>query len=237
MRRGAPTMFDLVMFDLDGTLVETAPEITDAVNDLLRDQQLPEVAEHLIRTWIGHGTRELVLHAYAHATGLEEDTVRRAGTLDILMPRFAEFYAARTGQRSRLYPGVLDTLKELRAAQVRTAVVTNKEQRYTSTVLMVHGIRHYFDMVVCGDTLAAKKPDPLPVRYCLDALKVAASRALFVGDSEIDVATARAAGVPIWAVPYGYNHGKSIALAVPDRIIPTVVAVAEAIGGERRRVA
>lgn len=232
-------MFDLVMFDLDGTLVETAPEITDAVNDLLRDQQLPEVPEHLIRTWIGHGTRELMLHAYAHATGLEEETVRRTGTLDILMPRFAEFYSVRTGQRSRLYPDVLDTLKALRAAQVRIAVVTNKEQRFTTTVLMVHGIRHYFDMVVAGDTLAAKKPDPLPVQYCLDALKVSPSRALFVGDSEIDVATARAAGVPVWAVPYGYNHGKPIALAAPDRIVPTIAAVAEAAhaGVDQRHVA
>lgn len=222
-------MFDLVMFDLDGTLVETAPEIADAVNDLLRDQDQPEVSEHLIRAWIGHGTRELLLRAYAHATGLEEDTVRRAGTLDILMPRFAEFYAARTGQRSRLYPGVLDTLKVLRASQVRIALVTNKEQRFATTVLMTHGIRHYFDMVVAGDTLEAKKPDPLPVRYCLDAFKVRASRSLFVGDSEIDVATARAAGVSIWAVPYGYNHGKPIALASPDRVIPTVEAVAEAV--------
>ncbi|OIQ67232.1 phosphoglycolate phosphatase [mine drainage metagenome] len=145
----------------------------------------------------------------------------------------------RTGQRSRLYPDVLDTLKALRAAQVRIAVVTNKEQRFTTTVLMVHGIRHYFDMVVAGDTLAAKKPDPLPVQYCLDALKVPASRALFVGDSEIDVATARAAGVPVWAVPYGYNHGKPIALAAPDRIVPTIAAVAEAMhaGADQRHVA
>jgi len=221
--------FDLVMFDLDGTLVETAPEIADAVNDLLRDQQLPEVPEHLIRAWIGHGTRELLLHAYTHATGLEEDTARRTGTLDILMPRFSAFYAARSGQRSRLYPDVLDTLRALRAAQVRSAVVTNKEQRFASQVLMAHGIRHYFDMVIAGDTLEAKKPDPLPVRYCLDAFKVRTDRALFVGDSEIDVATARAAGVPIWAVPYGYNHGKPIALAAPDRVIPTVAAVAQAL--------
>ncbi|MDY0330676.1 MAG: phosphoglycolate phosphatase [Thiomonas sp.] len=221
--------FDLVMFDLDGTLVETAPEIADAVNDLLRDQQLPEVSEHLIRAWIGQGTRALMLHAYAHATGLEEETVRRTGTLDILMPRFAAFYAERTGKRSRLYPDVLSTLKALRAAQVRIALVTNKEQRFTTTVLMVHGIRHFFDMVVAGDTLEAKKPDPLPVRYCLDAFKLQPDRALFVGDSETDVATARAAGVPIWAVPYGYNHGKSIALASPDRIIPTVAAVVEAV--------
>ncbi len=222
-------MFDLVMFDLDGTLVQTAPEIADAVNDLLREQGLPEVGEDLISTWIGHGTRELMTQAYAFSAQIAVDTVRRAGTMDKLMPRFTVFYEQRCGTRSRLYPCVLESLRALRQAQVRMAVVTNKEQRFTTTVLMAHQLRHFFDMVIAGDTLAAKKPDPLPVRYCLDALKVPAARALFVGDSQIDVDTARAAGVPIWAVPYGYNLGHPIAQARPDRIIPTIAAVAEAV--------
>ena len=109
------------------------------------------------------------------------------------------------------------------------AVVTNKEQRFTNTVLMAHQIRPFFDMVIAGDTLARKKPDPLPVRYCLDAFKVPASRALFVGDSQIDVDTARAAGVTVWAVPYGYNLGNPIAQAAPGRVITTLAAVAEAV--------
>uniref|UniRef100_E6PJJ9 phosphoglycolate phosphatase n=1 Tax=mine drainage metagenome TaxID=410659 RepID=E6PJJ9_9ZZZZ len=222
-------MFDLVMFDLDGTLVQTAPEIADAVNDLLREQGLPEVGEDLIATWIGHGTRELMTQAYAHAAQIGIGTLRRTGTMDRLMPRFTEFYEQRCGTRSRLYPQVLETLRALRQAEVRMAVVTNKEQRFTTTVLMVHQIRPFFDMVIAGDTLAAKKPDPLPVRYCLDALKVPAARVLFVGDSQIDVDTAHAAGVPIWAVPYGYNLGHPIAQANPDRIIPTIAVVAEAI--------
>lgn len=222
-------MFDLVMFDLDGTLVETAPEITDAVNDLLREQGLPNVDESLVANWIGHGTRELMTQAYAHAAQIHVDTVRRAGTMDELMPRFSHFYMQRCGTRSRLYPQVLDTLRLLRQARVRMAVVTNKEQRYTAAVLMAHQIRHFFDLVVSGDTLPAKKPDALPVRHCLDALNVERTRALFIGDSQIDVDTARAAGVPIWAVPYGYNLGNPIAQAKPDRIIPTIRAAAEAV--------
>jgi phosphoglycolate phosphatase len=166
--------------------------------------------------------------AYAHAAQISVDTVRRTGTMDRLMPRFTEFYEQRCGTRSRLYPQVLDTLRALRQAEVRMAVVTNKEQRFTSTVLMAHQIRPFFDMVIAGDTLASKKPDPLPVRYCLDALKVPAARALFVGDSQIDVDTARAAGVQVWAVPYGYNLGNPIAQAAPDRVIPTIAAVAQA---------
>lgn len=222
-------MFDLVMFDLDGTLVETAPEIADAVNDLLREIKLPQVGEDLIATWIGHGTRELMTQAYAFSAQISADTVRRTGTMDKLMPRFAEFYEQRCGTRSRLYPHVIESLRALRQAHVRMAVVTNKEQRFTATVLMAHQIRHFFDMVIAGDTLEAKKPDPLPVRYCLDAMHVSATRALFVGDSQIDVETARAAGVPIWAVPYGYNLGHPIDQAKPDRIIPSIAAVAEAV--------
>lgn len=222
-------MFDLVMFDLDGTLVETAPEITDAVNDLLREQGLPNVGEGLVANWIGHGTRELMTQAYAHAAQIHVDTVRRAGTMDELMPRFWHFYMQRCGTRSRLYPQVLDTLRVLRQARVRMAVVTNKEQRFTAAVLMAHQIRHFFDLVISGDTLTAKKPDALPVRHCLEVLKVEPTRAVFVGDSQIDVDTARAAGVPIWAVPYGYNLGNPIAQAKPDRIIPTIHAVAEAV--------
>jgi phosphoglycolate phosphatase len=222
-------MFDLVMFDLDGTLVETAPEITDAVNDLLREKGLPGVGESLVANWIGHGTRELMTQAYAHAAQIHVDAVRRAGTMDEMMPRFSHFYMQRCGTRSRLYPQVLETLRLLRQARVRMAVVTNKEQRYTAAVLMAHQIRHFFDLVISGDTLPAKKPDALPVRHCLDALKVERTRALFIGDSQIDVDTARAAGVPIWAVPYGYNLGNPIAQAKPDRIIATIRAVVEAV--------
>ena len=224
---------ELVLFDLDGTLVETAPEITDAVNDLLAEHGLPAVAEQLVASWIGHGTGELLAQAWAHASGIDVGQLRRDGTLERLTPRFAEFYAARCGTRSRLYPAVLETLQGLRARGVRCAVVTNKEQRYTAQLLMVQQIRHFFDLVVCGDTLAAKKPDPMPVRYGLDALQVAPSHALFVGDSSIDVATARAAGVRVWAVPYGYNMGRPIAEACPDRIIPTLAALLDADDGRQ----
>lgn len=222
-------MFDLIMFDLDGTLVETAPEIADAVNDLLREIGLPTVGDDLVKDWIGHGTRELMTHAYAHAAQIDILTVRRAGTMDKLMPRFAPYYERRCGTRSRLYPDVLEALRTLRERQVRLAVVTNKEGRYTMPILMAQNIRHFFDLVVSGDSLSAKKPDPLPVQHCLDSFHVEADRALFVGDSQIDVQAARAAGVRVWAVPYGYNMGQAVADSHPDRIIPTMAALGDAV--------
>lgn len=221
-------MFELVMFDLDGTLVETAPEIADAANDLLRELGLPGVAEDLVKDWIGHGTREMMTHAYAHAAQIDIRTVRRAGTMDKLMPRLAPYYERRCGTRSRLYPDVLDALRALREREVRLAVVTNKEGRFTAPILLAQNIRHFFDVIVAGDSLAAKKPDPLPLQHCLDTFQVRRERALFVGDSQLDVQAARAAGVEVWAVPYGYNMGQPITDSHPDRIVPTLAALIEA---------
>ena len=112
-----------------------------------------------------------------------------------------------------------DTLTALRAQGVKLAVVTNKESRYTATVLDAHALAPLFDRVVSGDTLAAKKPDPAGVESCLDEFQVHRRRALFVGDSSIDVATARNAGVSVWALPYGYNMGEPIEASNPDRVI------------------
>ena len=100
------------------------------------------------------------------------------------------------------------------------ARVTNKETRYTDRVLAAHGLHGAFDRVVCGDTLSTRKPDPAGVLACLREFGVAPGRALFVGDSSIDAATARNAGVPVWLLPHGYNMGQPIESAAPDRVIP-----------------
>jgi phosphoglycolate phosphatase len=120
---------------------------------------------------------------------------------------------------------VVDTLARLRQRGAHLAVVTNKESAYTQTVLDAHGLTAYFDAIVCGDTLPTKKPAPDGVLSCLAQFAVASSDALFVGDSSIDVATARNAGVPVWVVPYGYNMGQQIAASAPDRIIATIGAI------------
>ncbi|GAB4478626.1 MAG: phosphoglycolate phosphatase [Burkholderiaceae bacterium] len=226
-------MFDLVLFDLDGTLIDTAPEIADAVNALLAGERLPRVDEALVRDGIGHGTRELLRAALAESVRAAAIAPERAPALDALMPAFDRHYLAHCGKRSRVFDAVEPTLDALRHAGVRTAVVTNKEERYAYAVLDAHRLRDYLDLVICGDTLAAKKPDPLPVAHCLHRFNVAAQRALLVGDSEIDVATARAAGIRVWAVPYGYNRGRPIASAGPDRIIDSIAEVARALEGER----
>jgi len=114
---------------------------------------------------------------------------------------------------------VRETLQVLRDAGVKLAVVTNKEGRYTQTVLDAHQLAPMFDRVISGDTLLVKKPNPAAVHDCLKRFNVKAERALFVGDSSIDVATARNAGVAVWALPYGYNMGESVHTCAPDRVI------------------
>jgi len=211
--------FDLVMFDLDGTLVETAPEIADAVNDTLRRFDLPQVTQQQVNDWIGHGTRTLLIQALAFAGKTDVASVSASDSLTLIAAEFDRNYQRRCGTRSHLYPQVRETLVALRGQGVKLAVVTNKEGRYTRTVLDAHLLAPLLDCVVSGDTLPTKKPDPAGIQSCLAQFGVPPNRALFVGDSSIDVATARNAGVAVWALPYGYNMGQPIEACAPDRVI------------------
>lgn len=215
----------LVMFDLDGTLIDTAPEIADAVNDTLAQCGLPLVSQQQVRDWIGHGTRTLLIAALASVQGR---TVQEIGA-DPDLPRIAGIfdghYQQRCGSSSQPYPHVVEVLDSLRAHGVHLAVVTNKEGRYTDTVLRAHQFDKRFDLVISGDTLATKKPDPAGIAHCLAHCAVTAEHALFVGDSSIDAATARNAGVPVWLLPYGYNMGQAIEACGPDRVIPDMRAL------------
>ena len=211
--------FDLIMFDLDGTLIETAPEICDAVNDTLARFDLPGVTQQQVDDWIGHGTRELLISALAYAGKTDVAAVRVSDSLSLIAAEFDKHYQRRCGTRSQLYPQVRETLVALKERGVQLAVVTNKEARYTDTVLNAHQLTPLFDRIVSGDTMLRKKPDPMGIQSCLTQFETPAHRALFVGDSSIDVATARNAGVQVWALPYGYNMGQPIASSEPDRLI------------------
>jgi len=226
-------MFDLILFDLDGTLVDTAGEIADTANDVLQVLRLQTVPEALARSWIGQGSRELMIRACAHAAGMDEAKIRASSTLDSVMLLFTRFHQQRCGTRSQVYPRVKESLAALAAQGIGLAVVTNREARFAEAVLRTHGLRDFFDPVVCGDSLSTRKPDAAPVRYCLDMYRVAPQRALLVGDSAVDVATGRNAGIACWAVPYGYNGGRGIAEENPDRVIADLSEVVAAVGGSQ----
>ena len=211
--------YDLILFDLDGTLVETAPEICDAVNDTLQHFGFASVSQSQVNDWIGHGTLELLIQALAFVQGQSDALIRKSERLPAIAAVFKVHYRARCGTRSHCYPHVMDSLHRLKALGIRLGVVTNKEDAYTQTVLDAHGLTLLFDCVISGDTLPTKKPRPDGVLSCLEHFQVTADRTLFVGDSSIDVATARNAGVAVWVVPYGYNMGHAIADSKPDRVI------------------
>jgi phosphoglycolate phosphatase len=217
--------YDLILFDLDGTLIETAPEIADAVNDTLTRFELPPVTQQQVNHWIGHGTRELLIQALAYVGNTSADLVRHSDSFKLIEAEFGKFYQRRCGTRSHLYPHVRETLQALRAAGVKLVVMTNKEGRYTQTVLDAHQMALLFDLVISGDTLPVKKPNPAGIADCLQRLGVVRERALFVGDSSIDVATARNGGIAVWALPYGYNMGEPIEACHPDRVIPDFSAL------------
>ena len=219
MNKSVPPLFDLMMFDLDGTLIATELEICDAVNATLRHFDLPEVAATQVRDWIGHGTRELLIQALASSGKPDVTAVRASASLSLIGAEFDRHYQSRCGTRSQLYPRVRETLIALRRRGVKLAVVTNKEARYSEAVLKAHQLAPLLDLVVSGDTLPTKKPDPAGIARCLAQFGVPRQRALFVGDSSIDVATARNAAVSVWLLPYGYNMGQPIEACAPDRVI------------------
>ena len=211
--------YDLVLFDLDGTLVDSAPEIADAVNDTLAELGLPAEPLERVQAWIGNGTGVLLLRALAAGWGKTLDEVRADPAVAGVAARFDRHYAARCGSRSSVYPRARELLAALRADGVRLAVLTNKEARYTRALLDAHGLRPLLDLVVSGDTLPVRKPDPAMARYCIDWFSASTPRTLLVGDSAIDAATARNAGIAGWLLPHGYNGGVAVAQAGADRVV------------------
>lgn len=211
--------YDLVLFDLDGTLVDSAPEIADAVNDTLAELGLPAEPLERVQAWIGNGTGVLLLRALAAGWGKTLDEVRADPAFAGAAARFDRHYAARCGSRSSVYPRARELLAALRADGVRLAVLTNKEARYTRALLDAHGLRPLLDLVVSGDTLPVRKPDPAMARYCIDWFSASTPRTLLVGDSAIDAATARNAGIAGWLLPHGYNGGVPVAQAGADRVV------------------
>ncbi|HEU0196567.1 MAG TPA: phosphoglycolate phosphatase [Nevskiaceae bacterium] len=212
--------FDLILFDLDGTLIDSVGEIAVATNAALVQRGFAPASVQQVRDWVGYGARETMVRALAHVSGRARGALRAApAEIDAALADFAAAYNVADETAQRVFPGVVPALDALKAGGMKLALVTNKEQALTDRVLPLCRLDRYFDPVLGGDALPKRKPDPYPVHYCLEKLGVPAASALFVGDSPVDVATARAAGVACWAVPWGYSAGRPIAEQHPDRIL------------------
>lgn len=210
--------YDAALFDLDGTLLNTIPDLADATNAMRVQMNLPPLSVDLIATYVGKGAEALVRRALAQGVGAtaSEDQIQTG--LEI----FYRCYRLINGDKTAIYGGVVEGLTQFRQLGLKMGVVTNKPTEFTLPLLQRTGLAHYFEAVVCGDTCARKKPDPLPFLHGCELLNVDPARALAVGDSLNDAQAARAAGIDILVVPYGYNEGHSVNKLPVDGIVDTI---------------
>ena len=211
----------MILIDVDGTLVDSVPDLTFCVDETMKRLGREPWGEAHVRNWVGNGVERLVQRALTgELEGQPEEADYQAA-----YPIFLELYTDNTSKRSRLYPGVVEGLDYLQAAGYRLGCVTNKAERFTVPLLRDLGVYDAFRIVVSGDTLPYKKPHPAPLLHAAEFFQVAPQHSLMVGDSISDVKAARAAGFMIACVPYGYNHGNDIRLAEPDVVIESLASL------------
>jgi phosphoglycolate phosphatase len=211
-----------VLFDLDGTLLDSAPDLAAAANAMLAELGLPARDPAVIATYIGKGIPKLVERTLTGSLDAVADPVLFARAL----PIYERYYAEESGRRSVPFPGVIEGLRALHDARLPLACITNKAERFTLDLLQRTGLDGFFPVVVCGDTVVRKKPDPEPVVTACARLDVRPADALMIGDSANDVQAARAAGCPVWCVPYGYNEGRPVETLDCDAIVPDLAEAA-----------
>lgn len=206
----------LVMFDLDGTLLDSVPDLAAAVDRMLAQLGRPPAGVDRVRDWVGNGSQVLVRRALAGQLEHAAVAATLAGQAHQL---FLQAYAD-CHELSSVYPGVRECLDWLQEHAVPMAVVTNKPGRFVGPLLAEKGLAGYFQWIVGGDSLPVQKPDPAALDWVLEQADVPPEQALFIGDSRNDVLAARAAGVPCVAVSYGYNHGRPISEENPRWVLP-----------------
>ncbi|WP_020167483.1 MULTISPECIES: phosphoglycolate phosphatase [Methylotenera] len=204
----------LVMFDLDGTLIDTAPQIAEAMNLTLADLGLNKLPDSQITGYIGDGTTALIKRCLSGDLDSEPD----ARLFEQAQMAYFAHYANNVSE-SLPYKNVMANLQAVKDEGFKMACVTNKPEKFTLPLLQSSGLLDFFELVVSGDSLPKKKPDPMQLQYICAKLGVLKSQAILVGDSNTDIAAARAAGCGIITVPYGYNQGKPIDANTVDAII------------------
>ena len=207
-----------VMLDLDGTLLDTVPDLAAAAGRMLAALGLPACTEEQIRSFVGKGIPNLVERCLHASAGAERAQGLQAEALAL----YQDYYFEESGRRSAVFPGVLEGLAQLRAMRLRLACVTNKAARYTLPLLEQKGLAPWFELVVSGDTLARKKPDPMQLLHICAAFALAPAQVLLIGDSVNDALAARAAGCPVVCVSYGYNEGGDVRDLDCDAIVDSL---------------
>lgn len=208
----------LVVFDMDGTLIDSVPDIASSADEMMTRIGMEPRGEARVRQWIGNGIPKLVGRVLTGQMRAEPDEALFARAYPIFLERYERY----NGERSTVYPGVWEALDFLEGQGVPMGCVTNKAARFTKPLLERLGFGGRFGIVLSGDSLPKKKPDPMPLLHASDHFGVSPDESLLIGDSISDVEAGRAAGFTVIAVTYGYNHGMDIREAEPDAAIDSL---------------
>jgi len=218
-RFATPVNVQAIIVDLDGTLLHTSPELAEAANRMLRDMDYAPVSQELLASYIGNGLSWLVKRALTGEMHATPDAALYEHALPLFMKHYDQLLL-----NSTVYDGVIEGLDAMRDAGFRLGCVTNKAARFTGPLLEGTGLAQYFEIVISGDTLAEKKPHPLPLQHAAKFFGVPVEQMLLIGDSLNDTLAARAAGCPVFCVPYGYNHGEPVETLDMDAVIGNLSA-------------
>jgi phosphoglycolate phosphatase len=213
-----PLPIRAVVIDLDGTLLDTAPDIAEAAQRMLRDLGMAPVDLAKIRSFIGNGIANLVKRALTGEMHGKPD----ATLFERALPLFQQHYAAVLTHATRLYPGALEGVQALCEAGFALACVTNKAEVFTLPLLEAMGLKDAFQLILSGDSLPQKKPDPLPLLHAAGFFGCRPDEMLMIGDSLNDALAANAAGCPVFLVPYGYNGGRDVREQNCDAVIESL---------------
>lgn len=220
-----PIAIKAVVIDLDGTLLHTAPDLAEAANRMLAEMQLPAIDEVLLQTFIGNGVAKLIRRVLMRDMDAEPDAQLFAQA----RPIYEKHYAEVVSLNSRPYSGVVEGLNMLKQVGFRLACITNKAEKFTLPLLKDTGLYDYFELILSGDTLPKKKPDPLPLLYACEKFGVTPDQMLLIGDSLNDTQAARAAGCHVFCVPYGYNRGRNVTELDLDAVVDSLAHATELI--------
>lgn len=214
---------EMVLIDLDGTLVDSVPDLAWCVDEMMKAIDMPIRGETKVRLWVGNGVPRLIERALID----QLDGVPDAALYAKAQPIFMALYADNSSKRSQLYPAVKEGLTWLKSKGIKLGCVTNKDEQFTLPILKNLGLFEFFDIVISGDTLPLKKPDPAPLLHGAKFFGIDPKNAMMIGDSISDVKASRAAGFSIVCLSYGYNHGVDIRTANPDAVIDTFAELAD----------
>ena len=223
---GDPLAVSAVLFDLDGTLLHTIPDLHAAVNAMLHDLGRPELPLEAIRSYVGRGISNLVKRVLAESLAAAEDT---SPPPQDALNSFWRHYARENGRNVQIYPGALEGLNLFKAKGMPMGLITNKAEIFALPLLELTGLAAYFDVVVSGDLLPRQKPDPMPLVWACGRMGVSPGKTLFIGDSINDFLAGRAAACHVFMVPYGYNEDRDVHDFDCDAIVETIATAAKQI--------